>query len=488
MPLDHRELPEVLLASLPDAALVVGPNGRIEMAGPRVEGLFGYQPSELVGEQIETLIPEHLRNAHTGHRTTYIASPSARTMGSGLELQGRRKDGSTVPVDVSLSPVIINDQTFVAAFVRDATERRRREDLLRFVNEIARVLLAAQGGSSTLNLTSSRALHLAEADASWVVLPRGGALVVAAAEGERCQDLIGAELSLESSISARAIAQGASILIEDMSSDPDVLPEARVLELGSGMYVPMISEEGAYGILVVARRRGSRPFSRADAQILGVYASAASIMLTLGEARRELDQLRLVAEHERIARDLHDNVIQRLFAIGLSLQGVQPLSDGVVEDRIGGSVEAIDEVIREIRETIFELNRPGNTGMRSELKRLVADVSGKFGIKPALQFQGPVDSIVGDELASHLLSVTREALSNAARHGGATSVEVTLSASAEAVSLRVRDDGKGFPDHLEQGRGLSNMDDRARLLGGTFRIVSSDESGSLIEWEVPTPA
>ena len=486
MAVEHPELAAVLLDSSPDAAVLVGPTGTIEMAGPQVENLFGYSPSELVGKQIETLIPESLRVGHTRHRASYTAAPTARSMGSGLELEGRRKDGSTVPVDVSLAPLTINDELFIGAFVRDATERRRRENLLGFVNEIARVLLAAQDGSRTLNLTCVRALRLAEADASWVVLARGDALVIAASDGEGCESLVGAELSVESSISARAIAEGTPILIEDMSEDPNVHPEARDLDFASGIYVPMISEEGPYGTLVVARKRGSRPFKRADAQILGVFASAASIVLTLGDARRELDQLRLVVEHERIARDLHDNVIQRLFAIGLSLQSVQPMGSGLVEERISSAVEAIDEVIREIRETIFELNRPGSVGVRAQLKRLVVDVSAKLGVEPTVQFQGPVDSMVDDELASHLLAVTREALSNAARHGKAASVEVALQASARVVSLMVRDDGKGFPKDLEEGRGLSNMHERARLFGGTFQIVSSDEGGTLIEWEVPT--
>lgn len=481
-----NELAEMMLASSPDAAVIVGRTGTIEMASPQVEGLLGYRPEELIGEQVEKLIPEDLRQAHLAHRASYAYAPVARSMGSGLELLGRRKDGSTVPIDVSLAPVTIDDSEFVCAFVRDATGRQRREDLLRFVNEIARVLLAEQASTRTLPLTSRRALVLAEADASWVVQPLNDALVIVAAEGEGSESLLGVEVSSHTSLSARAISDAAPIMIEDMSSEPNVVPEARVLDLGPGLYLPMVSEQGPYGTLVVARRRGGRPFTRGDAQILGVFASAASLVLSLAEARRELEQLRLVAEHDRIARDLHDNVIQRLFAVGLSLQSVQPLSDGLVQDRVAGAVEAVDEVIREIRETIFELNRPGDQGVRVALRKLVVDVAGQFGLQPKIKFQGPVDSVVDEELTSHVLAVAREALSNAARHGMAQNVQVSLDVSSSAILLRVADDGKGFPESLPRGNGLSNMTARAQILGGELRVISTGDSGSVIEWQVPT--
>ena len=487
MGLNLNQLAETLLARSPDAAVIVGRTGTIEMASPQVEALFGYRPDELVGEQVEKLIPEDLRQVHMTHRAAYASTPVARSMGSGLELLGRRKDGSTVPIDVSLAPVSIDDSDLVCAFVRDATARQRREDLLRFVNEIARVLLAEQTHAHTLLLTSRRALALAEADASWIVLPEGDALVIVAAEGEGSDSLLGAEVSRDTSLSARAIADVEPIMIGDMSSEPNVVAQARVLDLGPGMYLPMVSEQGPYGTLVVARRRGGKPFTRSDGQILGVFASAASLVLSLGGARRELEQLRLVAEHERIARDLHDNVIQRLFAVGLSLQSVQPLSGGVVEDRISGAVEAVDEVIREIRETIFELNRPGVRGVRVALKHLVIDVARQFALQPRIQFQGPVDSVVDEELTSHLLAVAREALSNAARHGLAQSVQVSLDVSSSAVLLRVVDDGKGFPEHAAEGNGLSNMRARAQMLSGELRVSSTGTGGSVIEWQVPTP-
>jgi PAS domain S-box-containing protein len=170
--LNLNELARVLLASSPDAAVMVGASGVIELASPQVEDLFGYRPEELLGEPVEKLIPEHLRDSHVGHRSSYSATPTARAMGSGLELHGRRKDGSTLPIDVSLAPVTVDGMNIVCAFVRDATERRRREDLLRIVNEIARVLLAEQDTAQTLALTCRRSLVLAEADASWIVLPQ----------------------------------------------------------------------------------------------------------------------------------------------------------------------------------------------------------------------------------------------------------------------------------------------------------------------------
>lgn len=457
------------------------------MASPQVAALFGYEPHELAGRPVETLLPENLRRIHERHRSGYNSAPEARSMGSGLDLFGRRRDGTTFPVDVSLAPVTVSGSKLVCAFIRDATERRRREDLLRFVNEISQNLLAGNDNSQILILTSRLARRLAEADLAWVVVPSpDDSLVVAAADGQSAEHLLGARVSAHESISARAIAEATPIPVADMTVDPEVIAEARAQDLGPGLYLPMVSETNQIGTLVVARRRGSGPFTRTDSEILSVFAAAASIVLVLGRTRRELEELRLVSEHERIARDLHDNVIQRLFALGLSLQGVRKLADGLVGERIETAVDSIDEVIREIRETIFELGRPATSSVRAQLRQLVTESAKHFRIQPRIEFRGPVDSVIGDDLATHLLAVTREAISNAARHGRAGRVDVSLDVLDGSIVLSVSDDGKGFPTNPGAGHGLANMKERAKMLGGSMRVSARDGTGALIEWRVPS--
>jgi len=484
----REKLFEALLASSPDALVVVGPSGRIEMASRAVESLFGYHPEELVGQAVEVLVPEKLRQAHIGHRDTYAAQPTPRAMGSGLALYGRRRDGSTFPVDVSLAPVVVDHAHMVGAFVRDATERRRGEDLLRHVNEISRALLAGQPTAETLTLTAGSARAMVCATLAWVTLPQGGGhLVVAAADGEGADALIGAEVPEEASLSARVIAEGVPLLIEDMATNASVIEEARRLDLGPGVYLPMTAGDGPIGALVVAQARAKNAFEPAEVRSLEVFASTAAIVLSLGRAREELEQLRLVAEHERIARDLHDTVIQRLFAIGMSLQGFQRLTSGVVAERIAAFVEDIDQVIREIRETIFDLSRPdvGGPDIRRLLRQVAAEAAEQLGFEPRVGFRGPVEAMVTDELVPHLLAVAREALSNVARHARARSAELLLCANDGSVMLSVADDGVGLPEGPSAGHGLANLASRADKFGGKLTVSPRRPTGTLLEWQVP---
>ena len=491
MDVSRPEIIRALLLASPDAVILVDDEGKIESASPPVERLFGYPPGELTGKPIEILIPEELRSVHESHRSRYTAQPVPRSMGSGLALFGRRRDGTSVPVDVSLSPIVVGGERRVGAFVRDATERRRNENVLRYVNEISRHLLASEATSDTLHLIARRARSLVGATAAWVVVPKGdGLLRVEAADGEATDDLVGLHLSATESLSARTMATASPMWIEDLSAHEAVLAAARRLGLGPGLYLPMLAHDAVVGVLVVARANEAEPFDPAEAQALEVFASAASIVLSLGQAREEVELLRIVSEHERIARDLHDSVIQRLFAVGMSLQGLLRLADGVLAERIDESVDAIDDVIREIRQTIFELNTPrGRTGeedsVRRQLRDLVAGLTRQLGFEPRVAFRGDVDAAVGQDLAPHLLAVVREGLSNVARHASASAADVVIVAEDGVVELTVADNGTGIPDGPAAGQGLTNLRTRAEKFGGRFDVSPRRPSGTLLVWSVP---
>lgn len=480
---------EALLHASPDAVIVVNAAGSIESATAPVERLFGYRPSELVGQPVEVLIPRELERVHQAHRADYFSQPRARAMGSGLALFGRRRDGSTLPVDVSLSPIEVDGEHLVGAFIRDATERRRGEDVLRYVNEISRHLLAGYRTQETLGLIAQRARTLVGAAAAWVVIPsRGMGLAVEAADGSGTEGLIGVVLSATQSLSAQTMATGEPLWVQDMATDSKVLPAGRSLGLGPGIYLPMLANDVVVGVLVVGRPTDDDPFDASEVQALQVFASAASIVLSLGKAKEELDALRIISEHERIARDLHDTVIQRLFAVGMSLQGSTRLAQGAVADRIGEAVDAIDQVIRDIRQTIFELNDPAAArggGIRGQLRDVADSSSDQLGFRPRLAFHGEVDLAVTGELAPHLLAVAREGLSNVARHAHASAVDVVLRVEDDTICLSISDDGSGSPDAPTAGQGLRNLRSRAEELGGRFNLRNRRPSGTVLEWTVP---
>jgi PAS domain S-box-containing protein len=485
---DRTRLLEQMFQASPDALIVVGPDGLIEVAGPSTDTIFGYRPEELEGRPLDVLLPEGSRSVHRGHVAMYAKAPGVRPMGLGRELYGRHKNGSVFPIDVSLVPTVVDGRPRFGAFVRDARERRMREDVLRFVNEISRVVIAGEPTADLLARTARAARSLVGAVASWVSVRAGDQMLVAAAEGESSSVLEGATVPVEISLAAKVVQSNEIAVIDDMAADPNVLLEARAAGFGPGLYIPMHAEDGPIGALVLARSHGEDRFNAAERSAAQVFASAAAIVLALGSARSAVDRMRIAAEHERIARDLHDTVIQRLFGLGMRLQAAERMAEGTVAERIRDTVDAIDEVIREIRETIFDLNRPDGTEvstLRSRFRDVIGEAAETLGFRPRVAFRGPVDSAVPDELLVHLIAVLRESLSNVSRHAKATAVDVVVSVSEGVVSLNVGDDGVGFPGHPAAGHGLANMTARATELGGRCAITRRHPSGTLVQWEVP---
>ncbi|MDA8045959.1 MAG: PAS domain S-box protein [Actinomycetota bacterium] len=478
-----------LLQASPDALLVVDEKGIIRLATKAVTELFGYEPDDLVGRSVDLLVPIGVQDRHRAHRDDYRRAPGTRPMGEGLDLRAVRSDGTELSVDVSLVPMEREGGFVVGAFVRDATSRRRDEDLLRFVNEMSRLTIEGWGTEELLEIVARRARVLIGATVAWVAVtaPSGDAIVVAAADGPGAADLIGAEVPSTTSLAAAAMRSGRPRRIANMTEDALVLPEAKGLGLESGVYLPMVAEDGPVGALVLARSTQDRPFEAAETTAAEVFASAAAIVLALGSARRTLEEARLVGEQERIARDLHDTVIQRLFALGMRLQATERVAEGPVAERIRDTVESIDAVIREIRETIFDLNQtdPDGRGLRQTVREVTAEAHAHLGFAPRVAFRGPVESAIPDEIAGHLLSVLREALANVGRHAQASRVDVVVSVADGTVSLTVADDGVGMANSPTAGNGVSNMRSRAESLGGRLQLTPRRPSGTLLSWAVP---
>lgn len=481
----ERRLMEALVRASPDAVVVVDTEGRIRLASPSVKTLFGYEPAELIAQSIEILVPDQLRAGHVSYRQGYMTDLRSRPMGQGLALSGLRKDGSTFAIDVALAPVSLDGEGWVGAFVRDVTERRRGEAVLEYGNEVNQRLLSDGDTGRALALIAQRARTLVGASAAWIVTPAGPELLtVAAADGAGTGGLLGVELPAVGSLSGQAIVDRTVVWVEDMASDPAVIPQARAMGLGPGLYVPL-ADDIVLGALVVAREPGTGPFSAADAAVAEVFASAAGVALSFGQARQQVEELRLATEHDRIARELHDTVIQKLFALGMGLQGALRLVSGPGAERVSAAVDAIDGVIREIRETIFDLQTPVSArALRQQVREVTEDAAQHLGFSPAVVFLGPVESAVDEKMGRHLLAVVREGLSNVVRHARASEVEVVIEARDEVLCVRISDNGVGPSTVKSSGRGLVNLEARAREHGGRFDIGPGPLGGTVLEWQV----
>ena len=215
-------------------------------------------------------------------------------------------------------------------------------------------------------------------------------------------------------------------------------------------------------------------------------AAEADLERSRDELRQAEQVVALASDRERIARDLHDTVIQRLFGEGLNLQATMGLvPEPAARARLETTIEGLDETIKELRAAIFSLQAPASApgGLRGQLLDVLYDATESLGFEPRLQLEGPIDNL-DDPVAVHLVPVLREALSNVAQHAGARHVRVTLVVDDD-LRLTVADDGRGMPEEVLGGNGLANLANRARSLGGGFSIQSRTDGGSLLTWHVP---
>jgi signal transduction histidine kinase len=251
--------------------------------------------------------------------------------------------------------------------------------------------------------------------------------------------------------------------------------------------VPVRIRDEVFGNLYLTEKRGGGPFTDTDEQLAVALASAAGVAIENARLHERIQELALLHDRERIARDLHDTVIQRLFATGLGLQGLARLVDNVeVADRIQVAVDELDATIREIRSVIFELQarERGDHSVRVRVLALAAEVTPTLGFEPHVRFDGPVDAIVGTALAVHMLAALRELLSNVGQHARATAVEVRVRAGLD-VTLTVTDNGDGLRDKRDNGEGIANLLERATSLGGFFTLGPGETAGTVAVWSVP---
>ena len=264
-------------------------------------------------------------------------------------------------------------------------------------------------------------------------------------------------------------------------------------QIGPAVVFPLGVPGNVRGVLTVGRRHGAPPFPQAQADVVASFAAQAGVALELAASRAEAERLSLYEDRDRIARDLHDLVIQRLYATGMSLEGTMPMiTRPEVASRITNAVDAMDETIKEIRSTIFQLQArgtPSRPDLRGEIVALVDEMTDMLGFAPSLRLGSGLGEDISPEVADQVLAALREALSNAARHANASQVDVTVDTGSDGMlTVQVTDNGTGIP---EGGRrsGLRNLASRAEKLGGELRLEPADPDaatpGTRLEWRVP---
>jgi signal transduction histidine kinase len=370
-------------------------------------------------------------------------------------------------------------------------EARRQQRWLEASGEITRSLLSGTDQSDVLRLIAERALEITHSRLADVSVPVAGGKefrieLSAGVDATRRQGLL---LPAQGSLSGAAYAQGAPVTSSGVHDDPRFSAGPRRFEgMGPAVAVPLDGGSGGtYGVLLLARPIGRPEYTAGEIGALQGFADQAAVALTLAEHRRDVEQLALFEDRDRIGRDLHDLAIQRLFATGMTLQSASRFIDHPgAQERVGRAVGDLDDTIKIIRSTIFGLRAREEEGQSLRLRaaREVERAQRALGFPPRLNMEGLLDTGVSAALAEEVLAVLGEGLSNAARHARASEVEVTVRATPEQVVVVVCDNGVGLPEGGQRS-GLKNLRQRAERLGGTFTAEAHAGGGTRLEWRAP---
>ena len=369
-------------------------------------------------------------------------------------------------------------------------EGRRQQRWLRASSEVTRRLLSGDPPDEVLALVTQQALEMSGADLVALALPTRDRqqLVIQHAAGAGAPEAIGLVLPVSASVSGQVLTSGEAVVLEDFGHDERVAGAAREhMPLGPAIILPLGAPGDVRGVFTVGRDTGAMPLAHEAVEMVQTFAAQAGIALELAEHRQDAERLAIFTDRDRIARDLHDLVIQRLYATGMSLQGAMPLlTRPEAATRVSSAVDALDETIREIRSAIFSLQSRGDAkhhGLRARVLEVVDEMTAALGFAPSLRLVGPLDEAVPADAGEQMLSALREALSNAARHAAAGRVDVTVEVGDELI-LRVRDDGTGMGQSTRRS-GLANLAERAADLGGKLMIGPAEGGGTQLDWRVP---
>ena len=368
------------------------------------------------------------------------------------------------------------------------TQSRARQSWIEATRDIATELLGGADPARVFRLIADETLRMTEADGVIVAVPRntetfgttGGAdideLVIVETAGAA---VAAGSLSVSQTPIGAAFAARAPRRVAVLDASEPLMADA-----GPALVLPLRTTETVAGVVLVLRRKGGRDFTADQQAMAAAFTDQATLAWQLANTQRRMRELDVVSDRERIARDLHDQVIQRLFAVGLSLQGtIGRARSADVRQRMTDAVDELQGVIQDIRTTIFDLHggSSADTRLRQRLDEAIAAFSG-HGLRISAHFVGPL-SVVDTTLADHAEAVVREAVSNAVRHSGAHTLNVNVRVEDE-LTIEVIDDGCGVPDNVTAS-GLNNLRARATEMEGTLTVTDSPGGGTTVRWTTP---
>ena len=365
----------------------------------------------------------------------------------------------------------------------------RRQRWLEATRDLTGALLHGSDEEHVQRMVVGRFRELAAAVTCHLARTAGNDLVVVAADGPDADAVVGKRLPLDGAITTRVLVEGHAVAIEDPSSfkHPDQPPTNAGRE-GPTMVVPMRVRDERLGVLTVSREKGSAPFSADELQAAEDLAAQAALALDYEHAQAQRRRAAIFTDRDRISHDLHDLVIQRLFAAGLELDSITARTDDpATADRIRDAVDQIDAAIADLRSSIFGLHarRSGASTVSRHIAEICRTGEQLLGFRPECDIDPVVDTEVPDEIVVDLLAAARELLSNVGRHAEASYVSLRLRIVEETVHLEVSDDGRGMPSGGRRS-GLANLAARAERFGGSMQI-DSGQSGTSVRWHAPLP-
>jgi PAS domain S-box-containing protein len=461
-----------LVESAPDAVVIVDEDGRIQLVNGQTEELFGYRREDLLGETVEVLLPERLRAQHVCHRAGYLADPRTRPMGAGLELAGRRRDGSEFPVDISLSAIDTVEGRLVTARVRDITELKRTQEVRRKSEERFAALLES----------APDAVVIADGEGRIVLVNHQ----TEALFGYKRDELLGrlVETLLPERFRKRHVGHRAGYLAE-----PTTRPMGAGLDLAGRrkdgsefpVDVSLSTIETDEGVLVTTFVRDVTE-RVAGEQMQRDLVQRRALLAHLVKAGEE--------ERRRIAGDIHDDSIQAITAAGMRLQILRrSLGDPDQLQLLGELEQTIQLSILRLRHLLFELRPPvlDNEGLAAAVEMYLDETADE--VETQYELENSLGSQPSEEARVILYRITQEALTNARKHARADNVKVILREREGGYLVRVIDDGRGFTPEADEPvaghLGLASMRERATLAGGTLRIEAAPDRGTTVEAWIP---
>jgi len=372
-------------------------------------------------------------------------------------------------------------------------ESRIRQLWLEATQEVATELLAGGEPREVFTIIAERALTLTRSACAFLALPDDPdvpaeevtELVVVAAAGNDAKALTGRRLPVDESHTGIVFRDGRPLAVDNA----DVPSYATSVDYGPVLTLPLRVGNSVVGLLTTIRALGMSPVDATGQTMMSAFADQAALALQMASTQRRMRELDVVSERDRIARDLHDHVIQRLFAVGLSLQStVSRARSPEIKSRLMDTVNDVQSIVQDIRHSIFDLHSSTaaeTPALRKRLHAILAEMTENTDLRTTMRMSGPV-SVLAPSMFDDVEAVLREAVSNVVRHAQATSLSVRL-IIRDDVELEIIDNGIGLPDHLGRHSGLANMAARTEKAGGKFSAERGPDGGTVIRWSVPLP-